>query len=76
MAKIEKSDSKRNRKRTPETRQYYSLHEVADILGVTYLTVFRLCERGDLISIKLGGRRFIPKYTIDAVPLAPVKRPA
>jgi excisionase family DNA binding protein len=51
-----------------EKRQYYSMKECSEILGIAYLTVFKLCERGELLSIKLGGRRLVPCYAVDAAP--------
>lgn len=46
-------------------RQYYSIKETAEILGVKYLCVMKMCQRGDIESRKIGGRRFIPRAQID-----------
>jgi excisionase family DNA binding protein len=45
-------------------RTFLSPQEVADSLGASRGYVYRLIESGDLKSVKLGGRRFIPASEI------------
>jgi excisionase family DNA binding protein len=35
-------------------RRYWSLEEIADLLGVEYQMIYRLVRRGDLPAVKLG----------------------
>jgi excisionase family DNA binding protein len=45
----------------------YSVTDVARIFGVTPSHVWRLCQRGDLPSIRLGGRILIPRDAVDRI---------
>lgn len=40
-------------------KRAHSIQEVADTLGINRVTVYRLLERGELKSIKVGRRRLI-----------------
>lgn len=52
---------------TGTERQALSAIEVAEILGVTELTVRRKIRSGELESFKFGTRRLIPRRVIDAL---------
>jgi len=45
--------------------QYYSIKEVAKMLKVAYLTVYRWIRAGKLISQKAGKQYRISKITLD-----------
>lgn len=45
----------------------YSVTDVARIFGVTPSHVWRLCQRGELPSIRLGSRILIPRDAVDRI---------
>lgn len=45
--------------------RFLNVHEVADVLGVTPTTIYRLSERGELASVKLSPR--LLRFTTEAV---------
>lgn len=45
----------------------YSVTDVARIFGVTPSHVWRLCQKGEIISIRLGGRILIPRDEVDRI---------
>jgi len=47
-----------------EEKRFYSMKEVAEILGCSYLTVWGLCNRKELPSKLLGNKRYIPIQAI------------
>lgn len=49
-----------------EQRRAYKVEEVAELLGLSRNTVFRLLKAGDLKSIKVGGSRRITVEQLDA----------
>lgn len=69
----ELSDPKRPRKnrKTPKLdvaladREAYNQKEAAAILGLGTRTIWTLTKRGELRSIKVGGRMLIPKSAIE-----------
>lgn len=50
---------------THPDRLLYSLDETAQLLSLSRLTVVRLANKGKLESKKIGGRRLIPKASIE-----------
>lgn len=46
-------------------RKTYSVPEVAKILGISRNSVYAAVARGDIKSVKIGGRLIIPKRVID-----------
>lgn len=48
-----------------QPRATLSIAEAADRLGVSYNTVARAIDRGDIAAIRLGRRRTIPTHVID-----------
>ena len=44
-----------------QERQFYTLYEVAAILGATWLTVNKMAKRNEFPVIKMGARYFVPK---------------
>lgn len=48
-----------------QDRFAYSMQEVADLLGVSYMSVHRAVQRGELPSARLGGRVLIPAQVIE-----------
>jgi len=49
----------------PVERKFYSVNEAASILCCTNVTIRRWVMDGTIGSIKIGGRRLIPKKVID-----------
>ncbi len=43
-----------------------SVAEAGESLGVSVSTVWRMIRRGDLASVRLGGRRLIPEDALEA----------
>lgn len=48
-----------------ETEQYYTIKEVAEILKVAYLTVYRWVKDGKIEAYKLGKEYRIKKIDIE-----------
>jgi len=48
-------------------KQFLSINEVAEILGVSTISVYRWAENGKLPSVKLGSRRLIPSEVVDSL---------
>jgi len=53
------------------SQRTYSVTDVAHILGVTPSHIWRLCQRGDIASIRLGGRILIPREEVDRILSSP-----
>jgi len=49
-----------------ENEQFYSIEEVAKMLKVAYLTVYRWIQAGKLTSLKAGKQYRISKSKLDA----------
>ncbi len=49
----------------PEHRGLAEVDEVAGFLRVAPRTVQRLIERGELLSVKVAGRRLVPVAAVD-----------
>jgi len=49
-----------------KTEQYYSIEEVASMLKVAYLTVYRWVQKGKLKAIKAGKQYRINKKELDS----------
>jgi excisionase family DNA binding protein len=49
------------------TRQLSSFYEAAERLGVSYFTIWRAAERGDVRSVFIGSRRFLPVSELERV---------
>lgn len=49
-----------------KTEQYYSIEEVATMLKVAYLTVYRWIQAEKLISLKAGKQYRIKKEDLDS----------
>jgi len=46
--------------------QYYSIHEVADMLKVAYLTVYRWIQSGKLKAVRAGKQYRIKSSDLDS----------
>jgi len=60
---------------TDIARMAYSPGEVARIMGIARSTVYAAMDRGDIRSIRLGGRRLIARTEVDRLlsdPASPV----
>lgn len=51
--------------RTSSGRVAFSVQETAELLGVCPASVYRALKRGDLEAVMLGGRRLIPRRSIE-----------
>ena len=49
----------------PGAKLLYRAEEAADLLSISRTAVFNLIRSGDLPGIKIGGRRRIPRASID-----------
>ena len=47
------------------SQRTYSVTDVARIFGVAPSHIWRLCQRGELPSIRLGSRILIPRDAVD-----------
>lgn len=45
--------------------QYYSIEEVANVLKVAYLTVYRWIQSGKLKAVKAGKQYRIERFELD-----------
>ena len=52
----------------------YSVTDVAHILGVTPSHIWRLCDRGDISSIRLGRRILIPREEVERILSSPQQK--
>ena len=50
---------------TNTQQRLYSLYQAETALGVSRSTLYRLMERGELRSVKIGDRRLIPIFELD-----------
>jgi excisionase family DNA binding protein len=50
----------------------YDTGETAALIGVSVSHVYVLIERGDLQSVKIAGRRIIPRWAIEALLGCPI----
>jgi excisionase family DNA binding protein len=51
--------------KTPEPKVLYRAEEAAEIMSLSRTAVFGLIRSGDLDAIKVGGRRRIPRSSIE-----------
>ena len=51
--------------RSPEQRLLFSVAAAADVLGVGISMVKQLIHTGRLASVKVGGRRLIPRASLE-----------
>ncbi len=49
------------------SQRTYSVADVARIFGVTPSHVWRLCQKGDIPSIRLGSRILIPREVVEHI---------
>ena len=47
------------------TEKYYTIKEVADLLKVSYMTVFRWVKAGKLKSVKAGKQHRVSKLALN-----------
>jgi excisionase family DNA binding protein len=51
--------------RAGSNRIAFSVQETAEQLGVCQASIYRALKRGDLEAVMLGGRRLIPRHSIE-----------
>ena len=51
--------------KTLQDRKYCSITEAAGRIGVTPTSVYRWAWSGDLVTVKIGGRRLVPLDAIE-----------
>jgi len=49
----------------PEPAMLFAIHEAADILGIGRTNVYALLKTGKLQSVRIGGRRLIPRTALE-----------
>jgi excisionase family DNA binding protein len=54
------------RKAEPLQRKTLSVSEATQVLGISKWTLYRLLQRNEIKSMKIGARRLIPSTEIDA----------
>ncbi len=52
-------------KKGNENRRTYTLAEAGELLGLSKNAVYNAAHRGELPTIKLGGRFLVPKIVLD-----------
>ncbi|MGH1491793.1 MAG: helix-turn-helix domain-containing protein [Acidimicrobiales bacterium] len=50
---------------TTEPPLLFAIHEAADLLGIGRTNVYVLMNNGKLHSVKIGGRRLIPRVSLE-----------
>ena len=48
-----------------KAKEYLSINEVCQLLGISRRTVYRVIERGELNKIKIGSRTIIERSTLN-----------
>jgi excisionase family DNA binding protein len=51
----------------PEAPRFYSVAEVAQMLGTSAMTVYRAIAAGEFPAIKIRGRLIVPARAIEAM---------
>lgn len=46
-------------------RKAYQLSEVAEMIGVSYRTLYNWAQRGDIPSVRVAGRHLVPAAELD-----------
>ncbi len=46
-------------------RRTYTVPEVAEILGIGRNTAYEVCRKGEIPTIRIGGRILIPRDVVD-----------
>lgn len=49
----------------PTTGTYATPAEAADRFGISRVTVYRMCQRGELDAVRVGGQWRIPREALD-----------
>lgn len=49
----------------PRPKRFYTIAEIASVLGVSYPTVYRAIRAGEFPAIRVRGRYVIPAKAID-----------
>lgn len=51
----------------PLPRLTFNVYEVAEQLGISHWTVRRAIEKGEIDSVRIGGRRLVPARELQRV---------
>ncbi|MFW6033655.1 MAG: helix-turn-helix domain-containing protein [bacterium] len=65
-------DAGDGRRRPQAQRQWYSVAEVARMLGMAQMTLYRAIHDGEFPAVKIRGRYVIPAKALDAMEQAAV----
>ena len=57
---------------TPSAPRFYSVAEVAVILGMSAMTVYRAIAAGEFPAVRIRGRLIVPAAAVDAMVSAAV----
>jgi len=58
------------------TREYYSLPEVAALLGISRIAVFKRVKKGQLEALRIGRNWAVPAAALTAASAATARPPA
>ena len=56
-------------------RLAYSVREAAEAIGISETKMRELCLRGEIKSIKLEGRRLVPRWVLEELLETPAPKP-
>ena len=62
---IEKTERKKEFREAVSQREYLSINQTMDYLGVSRMTVHRKMKSGEIPFVRLGGRVLILKHELD-----------
>jgi excisionase family DNA binding protein len=56
---------KQNENSTPPTRRTLTVAEVADIAGVSRISIYEAVRRGEIQAVRIGKRIVVPRTVVD-----------
>lgn len=54
-------------------KYFYSIKELTSIIPVSLCYIYKACKTGDIPSISIGGRKFVPSWYVDEITQKPQK---
>lgn len=61
------ADVKASSEPAPEPRLFYSVREVADMFGMSQMTLYRAISAGGFPAVRIRGRLIVPAKAIEAM---------
>ena len=65
MSVLDRSDSAERDRAAGDVPLLLSVEEAARLLGIGRTVAYRLLSQGELRSVKVGGRRLIPRVAVE-----------